>query len=627
MRGSLVVALAIVGCAKPDRPAPEPCLPLPAEVRTALVAAPDGSALYWVENVREYDFDSEQGTNTRLVRFDLRTRQAKALTDHASVPLRPFDGGVLARRPGGNHRAIFVDNDGRVQELTPSYLDVLDIEVVDRRTLALLADGDGARAVYTLDIEQPRPEHLIDATALLSASAGRVYVRVDEDAGVAIDLETRMRQAFTISKDATPLGDRAVVVDGEKVVLQSLTSGERETVVRTLRPWKLVYQVDTVLARTQPKADESAAWLVAGGKATKLPTVLGGASILRTARAGTQAWALIGHNTTNYAGDLAGTEAEADVCVLPETREATFPTRSFPARYVTQGQRLSDAINAADPTATLQILAGSGDTTTVVVHLRSEPGGRDPAVMRERTRAIHGIIAPILDDREAKTVVRFIDGRLGVHRWRRDRLRHRTSVGMGDALMSDPADFDFEVSDLENEKQDDKISCAGTLQNLTAKPVKIGIKCSGNRAHVIELELQPNERKPFSQTFVVSDVGEAAFLEVIADGKPQQPRYLASETRSEAVFALATEVYAATALVLFRHNASDDGVRVELEASPEFLQRDRPAQDETIKKAYEQYAGLRGIYRVDPRSPLRLELTVELSDAWFAYDGTTVTRH
>jgi len=273
------------------------------------------------------------------------------------------------------------------------------------------------------------------------------------------------------------------------------------------------------------------------------------------------------------------------------------------------------------------LLAHGGDPTTVVIHLKTERGGRDPTVMRERTRAVHGIVASILNDREARTVVRFADARIGVHRWRRDRLRYRTTVGMGDTLMSDPADFDFEVSDLKNEKQEGKISCAGTLRNLTAKPAKIGIKCSGNRAHVIDLELSPNESKLFSQTFVVSDVGEGAYLEVIADGKPQLPRESALETRSEAVFELAAEVFASTALALVRHRVSDDGSRVELEAAPEFLRLAPPAQDEAITKAYEQYAGLRGIYRVDPKSPLRLELTVELSDDWFAYDGTTVTRN
>ena len=199
---------------------------------------------------------------------------------------------------------------------------------------------------------------------------------------------------------------------------------------------------------------------------------------------------------------------------------------------------------------------------------------------------------------------------------------------MGDALVSDPEDYDFEVSALKNDKtDDDKITCTGVLRSLMAKPVKVAVKCSGNREHVIDLgELAPDQSKAFSQTFTVSEWGEAPFINAMVDGTPSMPRTLEYEQRMQAVFELAAGVYDETKLALLEHDPQDEAVNVSLEAPPSFAELAREAQEAAIMAAYEKYAGLRGIYHVDPKSPLRLKVTVELSELSFRYDGTVLSR-
>ena len=146
-----------------------------------------------------------------------------------------------------------------------------------------------------------------------------------------------------------------------------------------------------------------------------------------------------------------------------------------------------------------------------------DKGGDDLARMRARTLQVHDTITRLLTDREVRTEVVFADHRHGFHRWRRDRLRYRTTVGMGDAMMTDPQDFDFEVTKLDNSVHDEKITCSGTLRNL-GKPIDDGldVKCSGNRKHLIHIDhLGADESKSFSETFDVSADGERPSFEVL----------------------------------------------------------------------------------------------------------------
>lgn len=628
MRWTVCAAVAFASACssrtKPGEP-PDACLALPATVRASLVADPEGSALYWLEQPQLYDFNAALASYWRLVRFDLKTRRTEVLLEPANGPLAFFQGHLIATHGTDRFHVVRFDADARVQELTPTYLDVIDIEILDTHTFVFLADGDGERAVYALDLAEPRPRYLFDADVLLSTSGSTIYARADDD-GIAYDAETGERKPFPPIDNALPDGDQLVFVEDKRVQSQRMTSGETRTLIPEPRDWKLRHQAGSVLARTAP-GDKSLAYLVASGRATKLPTIVGGASILATASVGTHTWALIGHNTSNYTGDLADTNAETDVCMLPADGEVSFPTRQVPARYLSSEQRFFEAFYA-NAKGSLQVLEDRGTPTTLSMQLANDPGGSNEAYMRKRTRELHERVTSLVGELELRTDVIFSDRRRGTHRWRRDRLRYRTGVGMGDALLTDAADFDVEVSKLDNKRNDKKISCKGVLHNSQEKPLDdLVIKCSGNRSHVIKVgTLTAGATHAFDQTFD-TEYGEAAYLEVLAGGKLLEVRDLDVEDRMKQVFELAVGVYDATELSLDEHEVEDDDITITLRAENRFLERDRTAQEAAITTAYEKYEALRGIYHVDAKSSIRLRVNVELSDVSFTYDGSRLRRY
>lgn len=293
-------------------------------MRSTLRSDPAGNALYWFERIRSYDYDGELTGYQRLVRYDLRSKRAERMFDDARGPLALTRDGMLVGRDARNDWVALVADDGAIQDLTYGDLDVIDFELVDDHTIALLAEGEGEPAVYVLDLDRPRPQHLIDADILLSTSGGSVYVVVD-DKGVVIDAKTREQQPFAWSPGAKPNQDGLVYVEGQSVAVRSMRTGEARTLVKEAAPWKVVHQTGSVLARTPPAGGVSRAAVFANGDVRHLPSVRGGASILSTTNVGDQVWALIGHNTSNYVGDLANTPAESEVCLLPASGDVTFP--------------------------------------------------------------------------------------------------------------------------------------------------------------------------------------------------------------------------------------------------------------------------------------------------------------
>lgn len=625
----VLVLLALVACRRGRKPDGNMCLALPAAIRTQLTAGPDGR-LYWLERARDYDFDADLTGVNRLVRYDLRNRKAEVVFDDVRQPFRFIGGQLLALRHthSGSWTLVLLAGDLHTQELTPSSLDVRDVEILDAHTVAFLADGVGARAVYVLGLDELKPYHLVDADSLLSASGGRVFARKGDDV-LVVDVKTRAISKVPYIKKSRPQGASLVQVDGEHVLVHDMLSHETKPVEMAARTWKLVNQGDTTLARTAPSGGRSYAAIVTGNRATALPTIVGGATVMWATELDRRTWALIGHNTTNYLGDVGDTDAETDICALPASGDVTVPTRVVPARYADRAQPLFDALEATSPTATLQLRDDDIEPPTVSLHLLKEWGGSDLAAMRKRTRDLDDRITHQLRDREIRTDIMFADRRRAVHRWRRDRQRPQISVGMGDALVSDPEDFDFEVSKLENERKDDNtITCSGTLRNLTHRALSgVDIKCSGNRNHLIHLDkMEADETRAFSQTFEVSEDGEAAYVEVLLDGKPSEPRDTEQEARAMAAFTLASEAFAATGLWLDYHVVREDDLLVGLMAGVEFLERDAAAQDEVIKAAYDKYTGLREIYGLDAKTPLRARVRVQLSDAAFEYNGTRCVR-
>lgn len=617
------VALALAssfGCPVADKPGE--CLSLPGAVRHTLVADPRARALYWMEPVRGLDFDADQRSYLNLVRYDLRARHREVILDHVLPPLHVVNDNLLVRRSTGMATWLArIAPDGTVQALTPDELDVIDVEVIDPNTLAVLADGDGARAVYTIELDRPRPHHLIDADILLSTAFGRVFV-VSDETGIGIDWRTGQRQPTFWTKGGSPQGSDLWYVADAGVKAHGMSSRDDRTVVPTRASWDLRHQAGSVLARTPPKDGRSRAVLLSGGAATELPTVVGGASILGTARLGQQIWALVGHNTANYERDLGLTDAEADVCLLPKAAAVSFPTRTIPRRFVgvEDRLRLARAREAAD--ATLQVLDGDGGPTTVYIDLKKESGGADFAKMRARTRELHERVTSILGELEARTLVTFADGRTGVHRWRRDRLRYRTSIGIGDALLSDPRDFDVELRDSNNVKTGDQILCAGTLVNLLDRRLEnLEIRCiAGDRTQIIAVSaLEPAASHAFSQTFS-ADEHASPSLQVFAGREPLVVRTMAYEAQAEKVYEIAARVVTETRLVLDEHEVGDE-LSVNLNAPRDFPQRTDAERLLAATKAFQQLEALRSVYELRPDTPLVLHLQVDLSELVYDFDG------
>lgn len=191
-----MLLVACAACSKPVTDKPGTCLPLPPATRSALAADPDGDALYWHETVTIRSFDAERATFQRLVRFDLRTRRSERLLDYVAPMMLFMRGKLVMLRPGNRWRIVMLEDDGAVQALTPDYLGVIDVEPLDEHTLVFLATGDGAKAVYTLDLDNPRPEYLADAGVLLSTSGSPFMPRPGSR-------WTRTRSTTTVSRSSS----------------------------------------------------------------------------------------------------------------------------------------------------------------------------------------------------------------------------------------------------------------------------------------------------------------------------------------------------------------------------------------------------------------------------------------
>jgi hypothetical protein len=627
------LVFASVGCRRPARRVEEMkdgCLALPPAVRDSLSASPDGTSLYWLELLRNYDYDADLYGPWRLMRYDLQSRTTTQVVESATGQVR-FIGGqpLILRMRGSDARLVLVGNDGHLQELAHPGLDVYQVELVDSHTIVFLAQGLGAQAVYTLDLSELRHYPLIDADALLGTSGATVFVRQGDDI-VAINTKTKATTRTPFVDRSVVLGDHLFYVEKEQVILQDIATGTPKPSITTNHAWKLVYQGDTILARTAVDHDKSFAYIITGDRATPLPTVTGGASIVRTVQVGTKMWALVAHNTQNYIGDVGDTNAEADVCLLPSSTEVAYPTRTVPARFDDRSNALFDALRTTAPKATMQLWDAPYDPTTLFFELRNENGGGDFGEMRKRTRRLYDDVTRLLNDREIRTEVMFEDRRHGYYRWRRDRLRYRTTVGMGDALVTDPAEFDFEVSDVDNKVRDEKvITCSGTLRNLGSAIEKgLDIQCSGNRKHLVHVDrLDANASTKFAQTFEMSPDGERPYLQILVDGKPSEPRDKDVEAQRERVFDVAADAYAASGLWLEKHEASDGALYVTLHAEPELLMKAPDQQERDVRTAYDRYLALRAIYELDPKAPVSVHVDVQRTDSTFDFDGALFERY
>jgi hypothetical protein len=619
--------LALIACSSsapaPHVDAPGECLALPGAARANLVADPQGGGLYWFEPVTTYDFNHTLKRTDNLVRYDLATHHLDTIVDHVSPPVIVLgDKVVVITTIAKTASLVLVDRDHTAQALLPEYLAPVDVEPVDDHTLAVLADGDGPRAVYTLDLARPRPHHLIDAEILLSTWAGRVLTRTG-DTGVALAPDGE-QHALSLPIDAThPQGQDAYYVVDSTIHVRRMIGGGDRSLVGDHANWQLVSQPGSVLAFSQPAQNRSEAYLLAGNAARALPVIEGGGAILGVTRLQAQTWALIGHNTTNYNGNLVDTVAETDVCLLPATGTVAFKTRALPKRFADKAALVGPATPKG---ATLQILDSADLAPSMYLDV-PDTGGQDLDAMWKHARDVHHSLTVLFGDRELRTEIHFSDSRSAIHRWRRDRLRERAVAGMGDALVSDPADFDLDVENLVDKRDGDRIVCSGTFVNRQARAFDhVDVRCiGGDRVNVISIpHIAPDASVAFEHSFDVKGTEQTGFFEVVSGREPLEIRDVGAEARIAKAFAVAAKIHDELQLTLSGHQVSATGIAVQFDAPADLATRSEAELTDVAKAAYAECRALRAIYALPTKSDLDISIAIERGKT-YDFDGTTLT--
>lgn len=627
----LLIALAGCGNKKKSSRYDEPstCLAVPPALRYHLQAAPDAISVYWLEAVRQYDYNNIFRSFDNLVRYDLRDRRAEVMLDHVERPLVIREGDVYTRRKRGEVRELVrVNRRKEVQVLTPDYLDVIDMSEADANTLVFLADGDGNRAVYRFSLDQPRYHYLGDATELYGVNGDRVYVSA-KDGATVINLKTGVQTPLgEVTRDVAH-GRFLYTVKDEVIHALDLASGDDKVIVDKKAKWRVYDQYDSVLARTAPDDDRSMAYMLVDGAAKPLPNVIGGTSLFGTSKVGNKMWALIGHNTANTLGDPADTVAESDVCVLPEGGPAVFKSRIVPGRYLAKQTKLMNALAQYVPGAGVQISEDFDYPVTVSVTMHTEMGGIDWKRMRERVKEIHEKATALVEDKNVRTDIEFADHRITFRAWRRDRLRERTFVGMGTALMSDRAEYDVEVQGLVNKWGDKGLDCVGTLINLTSNRYEnVTVRCSAERSKAITIPvLEPRASVPFNKTFPYDDDDSSGPFFEVYDNKydPLETYYTEHEARMKVLVDIALAEYATSQMQLISHT-TDKKIEVRVLAPESFATRSEVAQTAIARAAYKRYEAIRTLFDVSPYSEYTMQIDVRGSSDIWDFDGTELTQ-
>lgn len=625
MRALIVCFVGVAACGRsgPRQYAPGECLALPAATRGELVD--DGrQTLYWLQDVPQYDFDRALHTYTELMRFDLDTRTLWPVADDVRMPLRWMQGHMVARRampPTFNTALVAIRSDGQIQSLVPDHLDVVDFEPIDDHRIALLADGEGPRGIYTVEFDGKRPVRLMDADRLQTISGERVIATVGDHL-VSVDMKTGKQERLVRRERTTPNERFALWVDHDFVKERDVFSGREQVIVGDAQPWKLGYQHGSVLARTKPdKSNASRAYLISAGIARKLPTVVGGATISATTELAGHMWALIAHNTTNFAGDFVDQDVESDICMMPPSGKVSFATRRVPARFAHREARLFAAAARVVPNALIGIDDIAGERTAIYIDVPERLPDLDS--MRRRAREIDEQLTSVLGDPDVRTDVVFGDRMHARVTWSHDHTRRRTVVGMGDALVTDSAELDVEVQNLDETNKDGKITCAGTMVNLQPHRLDdIEVWCVRDRRRVVSIpRLEPSATVEFSGTFD-AEAGDDLDLDFYGGGRRLQVRLARGEALLRSVMDLATHVYADTGLWLHSHDWGKDQLEVTLTAEQGWENKAVDERSKIAAKAYEQYrTGFAAMHKADANRPLRLHIAVQVVGVAYTYDG------
>ncbi|HUS29358.1 MAG TPA: hypothetical protein VMZ53_12655 [Kofleriaceae bacterium] len=634
MRRVAWLLILLAACSsKPRRGAaldqPGSCLALPPGLRFHLEPDPRGDGLYWMEAVEYFDYLSGLRSFENLIRYDLRTRTTTVITDHVIKPLLFSDGDVYVRRSFGDKKEfVHIDKGKRVHTLTPDYLDVDDVLQLDETTFALLADGDGARAVYILATDRPRPRYLAEANALVGHDGTHVLLQKGAEY-LSVDVATGAATPFKNVPGATVLGPRAFLVENDQIHVHHLIKGDDYVAVDKKNQWKLVFQRDSMLVRTAPKDDRSEAFLIEDGKATPLPSVSGGTSIYGTAKLGDRLWALIGHNTANSILDPADTVTESEVCALPAGGPVIFKSRIVPGRFLAKSDKLMGALIAAAPGAGVQIAQDYNYPVAVSVTMQTEYARRDFLKMRARVSEIHEAATRLLEDPDVRTEVTWADGWIAIKAWRRDRLREAISVGMGDALLSNPLDVDVIVTDLVDAHVDNGFECSGSLTNTHAEKLEnLELRCGTDRMHTIHVAaIGPHETVKFSKVWPQGDEDTwiSPLFEITRNGELMQMIDDYHEKQTERLLDLCERQYAASKFTLLTHTIDRD-IALSFWAPAEFVDYTEAEQLTIVRDLYRRFREVAKIYDLPTTTPMTITISVHMHTETYDYDGTELTK-
>jgi hypothetical protein len=624
LRVVAVVAL-VAGCKakEPDLTAfrNNGCLELPNAQRFGLQADPNGNGLYWFERVMARDYDGIDIGFDRLIRYDLTTRRPTVLVERALAPLHFTKTGDPIVVVKYQNRTLATIRDGRLQSLTPDWFDVSDAEPIDRTNLAVLAGADNKTSVFLLDLDRPRPVHLIDADVVLSAMPRTVFVR-NADKAYAVDIATGTAEDRVVPSKAMPDEELIYFVEDRSVMMRSMRTTDGKKLVDDRRDWMLIHQTGSVLARAGA-FKEQYAYLLAGGTATPLPKLTGGTSIVGTTKLGDAMWSLIGHNTANYDGDLHTVAHESDVCILDtKVDQLHIDSRTIPSRFAAKSEAFWRIVQNY-PTAKWQLLDFPGYAPAVSATF-DEDAGNDLDKLRARTREIHKTVTSMFGDEELVTELAFQDGRESSYRWRRERLRGRSLVGIGDVKLDDASELDVDLADLVLEKRDDdtRIKCQGKLTNLRSVTlVDLQVRCvAGDLERVIPIaKLEPKQTFAFDNTFPAKE-NDVLLVEVFRGRDILILRNKTVEDRDAALYDFFIKLHADTNLALREHDKTN---RFYVQLQMPWKARIGDVDLATVKTAFDRIDAARALFEIGADAELELEVFVDRKR--YGWDGEQLT--
>src|SRR5690349_2469833 len=101
--------------------------------RYLIQADPNGGGLYWFDRVVARNYDGDDVSYNRLIRYDFAKHEEKVLRDRVTSPLLFTTNGepLFLLYVGETKALVKTRPDGHMQFVTPDYMDIVDVEQID----------------------------------------------------------------------------------------------------------------------------------------------------------------------------------------------------------------------------------------------------------------------------------------------------------------------------------------------------------------------------------------------------------------------------------------------------------------------------------------------------------------